>query len=114
MSKYKTTKKAIKEDYSKIAMISYCSAQYLLRYEEPFAYSERAEGWACDYYDINGILISTGYAPIDSKNTHCNYDIVKKYDDKAREIACDYSLNYEQQKTQVTELLAKFIKEIAE
>ena len=113
MSKYKTTKKAIKEDYSKIAMVGYCDAQNLLKYEESIAYSTRAEGWACDYYDINGVLISTGYAPIDGRNTHCSYDIVKKYDDQARTISDNYNLTYEQQKEQVTALLQDFIKEIA-
>ena len=114
MSKSKTTKIAIKSRYDKIVKIGYCNAQFLLKFEEPTAYSERSEGWACDYYDVDGVLISTGYAPIEGKNTHSSYDIVKKYDDAAREIAFNYSLNYEQQKTQVTELLAKFIKEIAE
>ena len=113
MSKSKTTKIAIKSRYDKIVKIGYCNAQNLLKYEESIAYSTRAEGWACDYYDINGVLISTGYAPIEGRNTHSSYDIVKKYDDQAREIACNYSLNYEQQKTQVTALLQDFIKEIA-
>jgi hypothetical protein len=111
--KFKTTKAAIKSSYSKIAMISYCNAQYLLKFEEPVAYSTRGEGWACDYYDIGGVLISTGYAPIANKNTHCSYDIVRKFDDKAREIVYDYSLNYEEQKAKVKELLSEFIKEIA-
>lgn len=113
MSKYKSTKKAIRSNASKIAMIGYCNAQNLLKFEEPFAYSERAEGWACDYYDIDGVIISTGYAPLANSNTHCNYDIVKKYDDQALKITCDYSLTWEQQKEQITELLHEFIKEIS-
>lgn len=111
--KFKTTKKAISSEYNKIVSIGYCNAQFLLKYEEPTAYSTRAEGWACDYYDIDGVLISTGYAPIESKNTHCNYDIIRKYDQQAEKIACDYSLTWEQQKAKVKELLNEFIKEIA-
>lgn len=112
MSKYKTTKAAMKSEYDKIAMVGYCNAQNLLKFTEPFAYSTRAEGWACDYYDINGILISTGYAPIDSKRTHCDYSTVRKYDEQARTICSNYDLSYEQQKEQVTALLNDFIKEI--
>ena len=113
MSKSKTTKIAIKARYDKIVKIGYCNAQFLLKFEEPTAYSERSEGWACDYYDVDGVLISTGYAPIEGKNTHCNYDIVKRYDDQAREIICDYSLKWDEQQAKVKTLLTEFIKEIA-
>ena len=68
MSKIKATKKAMKESYNTIITIGYCNAQYLLQYENEIAYSARSEGWACDYYDINNVLISTGYAPLESKN----------------------------------------------
>lgn len=109
MSKIKVTRKAMKEEYSKIIGIGYCNAQYLLKFEEPFAYSTRAEGWACDYYNINGVLISTGYSHIDSKNAKTNYETTKKFEDKAREIACNYNLTYEEQKEQITSLLNEFV-----
>lgn len=110
--KFKTTKRDMKDNYNYIAKIGYCNAQHLLKYEEPTAYSTRSEGWACDYYDVNGVLISTGYAPIESKNTNCNYDLVRKYDDLAEKIAYNYDLKYEDQKAQVGELLQEFISEI--
>ena len=110
--KYKTTKKAMKESYDRIAKIGYCNLQFLLRFQEPFAYSTRAEGWACDYYNINGILLSTGYAPIDSKRTKCTYDICKKYDSAAEKILCDYSLSQEKQKEKIDNLINEFIAEI--
>ena len=91
MTKYKVTRKAMKESYGKIIGVSYCNLQYLLRFQEPFAYSTRAEGWACDYYDVDGVLISTGYAPIDSKRTKSTYDICRKYDEAARKILCESS-----------------------
>lgn len=110
--KFKATKKEMKENYSQIAKIGYCNAQFLLKFEEPKAYSTRAEGWACDYYDIEGVLISTGYAPLESRNTDCTYDSVRIYDEQAEKIICDYSLKYEDQKAKVTELLHEFITEI--
>jgi hypothetical protein len=112
--KFKTTKKAMRENYNKIIGIGYCNAQYLLKYENEIAYSVRAEGWACDYYDINGVLISTGYAPISDKNAKHNYDMLKAYEDKARAIVCNYDLSYEEQKTQVTALLHEFVKAATE
>lgn len=112
MTKYKVTRKAMKESYERIAKVGYCNLQYLLRFQEPFAYSTRAEGWACDYYDINGILISTGYSPIERKRTKCCYDICRKYDDKARNILYDTSLSYEEQKERIDSLLNEFIAEI--
>lgn len=111
MTKYKATRKAMKESYDKIICVGYCNLQYLLRFQEPFAYSTRAEGWACDYYDIDGILISTGYAPIDSKRTKSTYEICRKYDEAAQKILCEYSL-YEKQKEKVNNLLMDYIKEV--
>lgn len=113
MNKYRTTKKAMKESYDKIISIGYCNLQNLLRFREPFAYSTRAEGWACDYYDVDGILISTGYSPLDKKGrTKSTYDICKKYDEAAREVIYDYSLSHEEQKEKVNILLMEYIKEV--
>jgi len=113
MSKFKTTKKLMNERYDKILSVSYCNMQNLLRYEEPIAYSIRSEGWSCDYYYINEVLISTGYAPMNSKNVKSyNYDMLHEYDEKARNVIYDYNLNYEDQKRQVEKLLNEFIENI--
>jgi hypothetical protein len=84
--KFKATKKEMKANYHHIIRVPYCAAQNMLKFSEPIAYSTRAEGWACDYYDIDGVLISTGYAPLDSKNAYTNYKTTRKYDDMAREV----------------------------
>jgi hypothetical protein len=112
--KFKANKKEMRNNYNCIISIGYCNAQWLLKYKEPIAYSTRAEGWACDYYDIDGVLISTGYAPLTAKNTHSNYNIVRRYNEQAQEIACNYSLSYEEQKTQVNALLKEYIKEVTQ
>lgn len=109
MTKYKTTRKAMKEGYNNILCVGYCNLQYLLQYKEPFAYSTRAEGWACDYYNVDGVIISTGYAPIGKT---VSYDLSKKYDNMARKIRDDYSLSYEERKEKITALLSRFIKEV--
>lgn len=107
--KFKTTKKEMKENYNTILSIGYCNAQNLLKFENEIAYSTRSEGWACDYYDINNVCISTGYAPI---GEHVDYETLKKYDDLARTITCDYSIPYEEQKNKVHELLNEFVNEV--
>lgn len=64
--------------------MGYCEGQNLLNYRSPFAYSCGVYGWSCDYYDVNGVLISTGYQPISSKNTlEPNYKLIREFDDKA-------------------------------
>lgn len=105
MSKYKTTKKAIREIGDPIYCVSYCNLQNLLRFRDPFAYSTRAEGWACDYYSIEGFIICTGYAPIGRKT---DYNLCREYDQKAREVLCDYSLTWEQQRDRLEELIEEF------
>lgn len=108
--KIRATKKEMR-NYPKIISIGYCDAQYLLRHKEPFAYSAGINGWACDYYDINGILISTGYAPLTEKNTKRDYEAIRKYNEAARDIATSYEILWDQQKEQINELLDQFIKE---
>ena len=107
--KFKATKKQMREEYSKIINIGYCSAQHLLWYKNPIAYSAGCYGWACDYYDIDGILISTGYAPIGKSP---DYEIMRKYNNQAEKIISNYNLSYEKQKKQVNKLLNEFLKEV--
>jgi len=111
--KYKTTKKAVKNGYYKIISVGYCELQHLLKGVNPVAYSTRAEGWACDYYDINGVCICEGYAPISSQNTkEIPYDKVREYDNKAREVIQDLrSGGWEDIKNALNDLLREFIKE---
>jgi hypothetical protein len=106
--KFKTTKKAIKNGYHRIIGVGYCSMQYLLTHENARAYSTRAEGWACDYYDIDGICISTGYAPMPCKNTHVDYAILEKYEQFARQVAGS-EFDLETKISTVRQLLREFI-----
>jgi len=110
--KFKATKKEMKSRYNQIVGIGDSNLQFLLKFEEPIAYSTRSEGWACDYYDIDGILISTGYASLDSRNTKHDYNLVHGYDEQARDIMSDYDKSYEQQKEEVQQLLKQFIEEV--
>lgn len=108
--KLKTTKKAIRQSGQTVLKIGYCNAQFLLRFKSAFAYSARVEGWACDYYEVNGVIISTGYDPIGKK---VDYNLIREYDDQARQICGDYARSYEDQEAAVNALLDEFIKKAA-
>lgn len=113
MLKVKVSKKDIKESYSNIITIPYCDAQFLLSGKQARYYSTRAEGWACDYYEIDkNTIISTGYAPIDSKLR--DYELTRKYDDKARAIYCNYDIEYNKRIKKIDKLLEKYVAELLE
>lgn len=105
--KVKVTRKEILNKYNNIIRVGYCQAQYLLSCEDAVAYSSGINGWACDYYDIDGIIISTGYAPIGKE---ADYNTIKKYNNEARLL--DYGASYEEYKNQLRELTREFISEV--
>lgn len=80
--KFKTTKKAIKENYGEIYRVPYCEAWHLLRGIEPFAYNSGVYGWNCDYYYINGRIICTGYRP----HGESTRGVTNKYEEQAKSI----------------------------
>ena len=107
--KFKVTRKEMREGYGQIISIGYCKAQNLLRYQDPIAYSVGVYGWACDYYDIGGVLISTGYAPIGESP---DYDVIRKYDLQAEKVSYDYNLSCEERRRRVNDLLNEFVAEV--
>jgi len=111
MNKLHVTKKQMRDNYY-ILGVSYCTLQFLLNYVSPVAYSTRVEGWACDYYNVNGVVISTGYAPLSSKNCNATYEMIRQYDDNAQKIVYNHTLDYNDKKSKVMALLNEFIKEV--
>ena len=109
--KFKTTSKQMRANYYQVIETGYCSMQSLLKYTSPIAYSAGVYGWNCDYYEVNGVLICTGYRGMFSKNTKSDYKLVSKYEQKARIIDTNYDLDYEVRKRKVNKLLEKFISE---
>lgn len=107
--KARVTKKEIRNTNTRIICVPYCAIQFLLSTETEFAYSTRREGWACDYYMIpRNICVSTGYAPI---GKHVEYDLLKKYDEAARQI-CNSTWIYSERKTRLDSLLNDFAGDI--
>ena len=103
--KLKATKREMKNGYNKIVSIGYCDAQSLLRWSNPIAYSCGNNGWSCDYHVVDGVLISEGYSPLSSKNTLDDYDLVREYENKAKELDT---------KEEHDALLSEFINNVTE
>lgn len=113
--KFKTTKKAMREN-NHILSVGNGEIQHLLAYESPIAYSTRAEGWACDYYELSTsdgrcLVVSSGYATINSKNASMDYARMRQYDEQARAIKNDWGKSYETKTQQMKKLLQQFADE---
>lgn len=118
--KIKTTKKEVRSKANAIISVGYCDMCYLLNYERPFSYCTRAEGWACDNYEIEYepmryVVISTGYSPINDyyfKNSN-KYEIIRRYEELARKtICCETRFNYEEKKQIVHNFLIDCLIEL--
>ena len=107
--KLQTTKKAIKNNFNTIISIGYCDAQYLLWFKNPFAYSAGVYGWACDYYQINNVCISTGYSPIGER---VPYELLNELEHKAAEIIHDCSIEHKDKPALVESLLTQLIDSV--
>lgn len=113
--KFRTTKKAMREN-NYILSVGNGEIQHLLAYESPIAYSTRAEGWACDYYEVSTsnarcLVISSGYATINSKNASMDYSRMREYDEQARAIKNDWNKPYEVRAQEMKKLLRQFADE---
>ena len=109
--KVKVTKKEIKENYKNVISVGYCELQYLLRGKNPNFYTSGVYDWGADIYQINyNTCIVTGYRSFG--NIKIERDTIQKYEEKARKICRDYSLNWEQETKKLDKLLDKFIKEV--
>lgn len=104
--KAKVTKTAVKQNFSTILSLGYCDVQYLTYFKRPFGYSCGVNGWSCDYYDIDGVCLSTGYSPIGSD---VDYKLLVKFEKAAQKIVTDYNINYDLKAKKVNKLLTDFI-----
>jgi hypothetical protein len=83
MNKIKATMAEMRSNY-RILGVGYCDMQHLLAYQTPVAYSAGVYGWSCDYYEVKGVIISTGYSHLATKNMVDDYALIKSYEAKAR------------------------------
>ena len=108
--KFKTTEKAIRENYTNIICIGYCDLQTVLNYKTPIAYTCGVYGWNADVYEINNnTVICTGYRPIG--NIRPSYELTRKYDKLAEKIVYT-SGEYREKKQQLDNMLSDFIGDV--
>ena len=107
--KLKTTKKQIRNHFGTVLSIGYCSAQSLLHFKSPFAYSAGVYGWSCDYYQIGNVCISTGYSPV---GTSVDYSLISEYEKQAKKIIHDYKTDYSERVQKVDNLLNELISKL--
>lgn len=111
--KNKTTKKYLKESF-KIINAGNGNLQNIFTFIQPTYYCTRAEGWACDAYIFGDYAILDGYDCIGEVKP---YDLLRKYDEKAKAILDQYrhgSKYYTENRTKSTlhKLIFKMIEEI--
>lgn len=109
MKTNKVTRNSIKAN--KVFSIGYCHAQNLLRYAEKSGYNSGIYGWNYDLYEFPyaNIAITTGYRPIGQA---VPYELLKKYDDSAREYA-NMTMPYKERETTVAAFLNMFLTELS-
>ena len=108
--KFKTTQKAIRENYNTIICVPYCGLQNLWNHESAVAYTVRREGWAADIYDMGGgVAIVTGYAPFGKIRP--SYELRERYETQAEKICYNRSIAWAEQKEQLQGLARAFIDE---
>lgn len=106
--KYKTTKKAILQNY-RCFKTGFCNLQYLLQYETPESYTFGKDGWHADIYNLGGgLALITGYQPFGDS---LPYDDVHEYDQKAARIV-NGDGRWEEKKEKVDKLLQEFIDNV--
>lgn len=107
----KVTKVKVVKENSNVLSVGYCELQALLKDSSTPFYSVRSEGWACDYYILDNLVVSTGYSTC---GEHIDYKIIRDYESKAQKINHNCDLTYEQKKTRLQRLVNKFTKEVKE
>ena len=109
--KYKTTKTAMKKAYGcKLVYVPDGTMQIFKWVIDPAAYSTRVEGWACDYYEFNGLCINEGYSPVGKQAM--SYEECKSYRNAADELYDRYvkgEITAEERKKILQNLLDDFV-----
>lgn len=111
MSKYRVTKKEMKEKWGRnLVYIPDGSMQIFHRIISPVAYSTRTEGWACDYYEFSDFCISEGYDPAGKRIM--SYEDFRPYRESYDNIVGNYNLSYDDTIAKIKALLADFVGDI--
>jgi hypothetical protein len=108
--KAKVTKKEIIKRFKEVLIVHSYELRNLLYFTSPFAYSVRAEGWACDYYEIGNFCLSSGDSPLGKKQ---NRDLEKTFEGKAKKINQSAFFKRETKEKKINALLLEFETQLA-
>lgn len=108
--RFRTTRKAVEGNFSKIISVGYCSLQRLLTFETPIAYTRGVYGWNADIYAFGNVAIVTGYRPFGDS---VDYDLCKEYEERAKNLR-DLSRPYADRKAEAEALVEEFIAKAVE
>ena len=112
--KPRVTQKSVKESYANVISVGYCNLYYLLRRENPRAYTAGIYGWNADIYELGGTAIVTGYRPFGDPVPR---ELVEKYEKKAKVISEKYRQKkfytglFEEEKEKIHALARDFVRE---
>ncbi len=98
--KKRITTAALKRTGKNLKWAGYCEMQELLKNHEPIWYITRPEGWACNVYEVYGLVISTGY----TRMTGEHMKQAREYEWRAWNIRNTVQ-DYDEQNRQVEQLL---------
>jgi len=105
------TRNEIERENQEILSTGYCTMQNLLKGKYRTAYNSGVYGWNFDVYQIGTTAIITGYRTF--KGTiGANYQLIKKYDDKANVIISDRNISYKEQIEKINNLLHELIERL--
>lgn len=110
MNKIKTTAKAVRDAFDKKIALECCEAVELLRAHYPLLYTSGMYGWNFDVYIVDGVAICTGFRGM--TGIRPAHELVKAYEDRARDIWNEFDRPYKEQVEQVDALLMSFISEV--
>lgn len=111
--KTQISKKRIKDYYKTIIIIPYCDAQHLLKGIQPTYYTAGIYGWNTDIYTLYPVAIQTGYRDFINTGITPDHDLIKKYDDAAREVyEARTEETWQERNDKINALLDKFIQEV--
>lgn len=108
--KTKITRKQVNE--SGMSLIA--DTQVLLYYQKPTYYNCGVYGWNWDCYvfyttGYKTYFVLNGYRNFPSNRVYPDYDFVRGYEEKAREIQKDFSISFDEKKEKINNLLKDFL-----
>lgn len=109
MMKIRTTRKELRKSAFWSLSVGYCDLQYLLKYEQPFAYVSGTYGWDFDAYLFGDIVVTTGYRGM--VGFSIPYDDVAEIEKRAEKIVYNHDIPYEEKRKALHEIAVEFFEQ---